>query len=101
MEDVLEQKGINFKTVERGFDNAQCEWKVTYTANWGWDLSVYMTYAKITVYHKGRLDGKAEYDARSGGGRLDKYISADKKVRELVEELMQRKQAFYSSRKYG
>ena len=31
--------------------------------------------------------GKATYDALMGGGRMDKFIKADEKVRELVNQL--------------
>lgn len=97
IQESLEIKGIDFKVVERDFSNPGCEWKITYTAHWGWDLAVYMTYAKISVYRNGELNGQAEYDSRRGGGRLDKFINADEKVKELMENLIQSSQAFFKS----
>ena len=59
----------------------------TYTANWGWDLAMYMKYAEIKVYRGVALVGLAVYDATRGGGRPDKFINAENKIRELVDEL--------------
>ena len=52
-----------------------------------------MSYAEIRVYRDGVLDGEAVCDATSGSGRLDKWIDAEPKIRELVEELMRQGQA--------
>jgi len=46
-----------------------------------------MKYAEIKVYRNAALAGEAIYDATWGGGRLDKFINAEKKIRELVEAL--------------
>jgi hypothetical protein len=59
----------------------------TYTARWGWDVALYMKYAEIKVYQSATLIGEAVYDATWGGGRLDKFINAENKIREVVEEL--------------
>ena len=56
-----------------------------------WDIALYMAYAAIKVYHNGKLDGEAIYDSRSGGGNFSKFIDAEPKIRELVEQLMQEK----------
>ncbi len=48
-----------------------------------------MTYADIQVFVNGKQHGQAVYDSRRGSARMDKFISADKKVRELVDELIQ------------
>jgi hypothetical protein len=46
-----------------------------------------MSYSKIVVYSNGAKVGEAIYDATRGGGRLDKFIDAEPKIRELVEQL--------------
>ena len=66
----------------------ECEWKLTYVGRWSWDMALYMSYAEIRVYRLGVLDGEAVYDSTMGGGRPDKFIDAEPKIRELVEELM-------------
>jgi hypothetical protein len=50
-------------------------------------MALYMRYAEIKVYRSAALVGEAVYDATWGGGRLDKFISAENKIRELVDEL--------------
>ncbi|MDQ2077821.1 Sbal_3080 family lipoprotein [Marinimicrobium sp. ABcell2] len=101
MSDVLAEKGVAYRIVESDESAASCDWRIKYTANWHWDLAVYMTYVRIDVYYKESLEGFAEYDSRRGGGRLDKFIDADAKIRELVEELIQREYAFLLNRSYG
>lgn len=46
-----------------------------------------MAYAEMTVYRDGKRIGSAKYDSLLGGGRLDKFIKADQKIRELVNQL--------------
>ncbi len=60
---------------------------LTYTANWKWDMALYMSYAEITVYEKGKVIGKAVYDSTGGDARPDKFVNAENKVRELVGAL--------------
>ena len=92
-EKVLQQKKIKYSLVQELNAEDGCEWTATYTANWAWDLALYMVYAEIKVFHQGRLDGEAIYDARMGGANMNKFIDAEPKIRELVEQLMQQKQA--------
>ena len=85
---VLDEKDINYKVVDKQTALA-CEWTVTYLARWTWDMALYMSYAEIKVYRNGQLDGQAVYDATKGSFNLNKFIDAEPKIRELVEELMQ------------
>jgi hypothetical protein len=48
---------------------------------------MYMRYAEIKVYRGVALVGLAVYDATWGGGRPDKFINAENKIRELVDQL--------------
>ncbi|QIR16264.1 hypothetical protein HBH39_15735 [Shewanella aestuarii] len=89
---VLQQKKIKYRLIQELDAQNGCEWTATYTANWAWDLALYMVYAEIKVFHQGRLDGEAIYDARMGGANMNKFIDAEPKIRELVEQLMQQKQ---------
>ena len=52
-----------------------------------WDLTIFMSYANIRVYKNGVLEGEALYDATGGGLTLSKFIDAETKVRELVNQL--------------
>lgn len=92
-EKVLQEKKIKYSLVQELDAQNGCDWTATYTANWAWDLALYMVYAEIKVFYQGRLDGEAVYDARMGGANMNKFIDAEPKIRELVEQLMQQKQA--------
>ncbi|WP_439133820.1 Sbal_3080 family lipoprotein [Pseudomaricurvus sp.] len=86
---ALTDKGIAHQVVSANSVPDSCEWTSTYTASWSWDMALYMSYADIKVYHRGVLDGEAVYDSRRGGGNMGKFIDAEEKVRELVNELIQ------------
>ena len=89
--EILDERQVRYKIV--GAEASKdCEWRMTYTARWSWDLALYMAYARINVYKNGDLDGQAIYDATQGAGSLDKFIDAESKLRELIDELMAKKQ---------
>ena len=48
---------------------------------------MYMKYAEIKVYRSAALVGEAVYDATWSGGRLQKFINAENKIHELVDQL--------------
>ena len=50
-------------------------------------MALYMVYAEINVYHNGASIGEAEYDAWNGGASLGKFIDAESKISELVDQL--------------
>jgi hypothetical protein len=87
---ALETKGFAVRLLEPDAGVTACPLLTTYTANWRWDLALYMAYAEIIVYGDGNQVGKAVYDSLGGGGRMDKFIKADEKVRELVDQLFPR-----------
>jgi len=93
LQNVLHEKGINHVVVDWNYANKNCEWTLTYTARWSWDLAMYMSYAEIKVFKNGKLDGEALYDSTHGGANMSKFIDSEPKIRELVEELMQRDSA--------
>jgi len=59
-----------------------------YQANWQWDLAMYLIYFKATLYDQSQPIGEVEYDARMGGGRLDKFGSTAGKIRPLLQEML-------------
>ena len=85
--DALKAKSVQVRTLGESASLNECTITSTYTANWAWDLAMYMKYAEIKVYRSASLVGEAVYDATWGGGRLDKFINAETKIRELVDEL--------------
>jgi hypothetical protein len=64
-----------------------CQVTSTYTANWRWDMALYMAYADIRVYKNGILGGEAIYDSLAGGANPGKFINAENKINELVGQL--------------
>lgn len=85
--DELLRKGFEISERQAGTSTSSCDLATRYTANWSWDLAMYMSYADIKVFQNGRQVGHANYDAKTGGGRLDKFIDAQAKVAELTDQL--------------
>ncbi len=84
---ALEKKGHTVTVVQKDAVAADCAMTSTYLARWSWDLALYMSYAEIKVFRDQQEVGSALYDSRSGGGRMDKFIQADTKIKELVAQL--------------
>ena len=84
---ALADKGYEVTVLARLSLPTACPLTSTYTANWRWDLALYMAFADVVVYADGQRVGRATYDSLGGGGNLGKFIDADTKIRELVEQL--------------
>jgi len=61
---------------------------LTFTANWQWDMAMYLTYFRTTLYNQGRILGTAEYDAKSGGANMNKFGKTGEKIRPLLREML-------------
>jgi hypothetical protein len=84
----IESYGISTRVFDDTAPN-DCPFQLRYTANWAWDVTMYLTYAEIAVYenvHKQRI-GRGIYDARDGGGRLDKFGPTANKLKTITEPL--------------
>lgn len=84
---VLTEKGFTVRQIAPGSAVTECPVTSTYTANWRWDLGLYMAFADIKVYSNGQQSGQAVYDAMSGGANLNKFIKGEAKITELVNQL--------------
>jgi len=84
---ALTNKGYLVRLLPASASLIECPVTSTYTANWRWDLATYMAYAEIKVYHQAKPVGEAKYDSTRGGGNMGKFIDADKKIAELVNQL--------------
>ena len=84
---ALTDKNVKVRLLPGTASLNECATTSTYKAHWAWDLALYMRYAEIKVYRSAALVGEAVYDATWGGGRLGKFINAENKIRELVDEL--------------
>lgn len=98
---ALSKKGIPYRVVNESSVPESCQWTSTYIARWTWDLALYMSYTEIKVFHNGSLDGKALYDSTRGGANMSKFIDAETKIQELVDELMQLETAALFYRAFG
>ncbi|MBL8558548.1 MAG: hypothetical protein JNM47_07500 [Hyphomonadaceae bacterium] len=83
----LESKGYTVRILAPRASTRECPMTSTYTARWSWDFTIYMSIAEITVYQDGQRSGYAKYDSRAGGMRLDKWVNAEQKINELVDQL--------------
>ncbi len=84
---ALEARGYAVKMLPASAGVRDCPITTTYTANWRWDLAMYMAYAEIKVYNNGKAAGEAVYDALKGGGNMSKFIKGEEKIKELVTQL--------------
>lgn len=83
----IEENGYKTKLLPANSSINDCLVVSTYIAHWSWDVATYISYLKIRVYHSGQLVGDALYDARKPGNTFDKFVRAEKKIRELVSAL--------------
>jgi hypothetical protein len=70
-----------------GVRPSECSHHMEYTANWQWDMAMYLSYAEFRVYDAQGIAGSATYNARNGGGRLDKFGPTAEKIRPLLMQL--------------
>jgi hypothetical protein len=83
----LASKGYAVRQLPATAAITDCPVTSTYVANWRWDLAMYMAYAEIRVYSNGKPAGEVRYDSTRGGANMSKFIAADKKIDELVNQL--------------
>lgn len=84
---LIETRGIRTNRFT-GDAPADCQFILRYTANWYWDLAMYLTYTRIDIFEDGRVIGTAVYDARRGSARLSKFGSTESKLDPLVSKLL-------------
>jgi len=89
LQSQIDARGIKTRIYE-GDKPADCRYRLEYAANWRWDLAMYLAFADLRVYDNDLLIGEANYDARAGGGRPDKFGATKTKLRELVDQLFAR-----------
>lgn len=83
----LERMGYQVK-IYKGERPAGVVHHAEFTANWAWDLAMYLTYFRVELFQDGVPRGKAEYDARMGGFRLDKFGPTAGKIEPVLRELL-------------
>ena len=89
LQEEVQKKGIATRVYTGPAAPTDCPYTMEYTANWNWDIAVYLEYAKIELYKEGRQIGRVEYDGRMAGLSLTKFKTAEAKVDPLIAELLQ------------
>lgn len=84
---TLINNGYKCRVVPETTSTNDCPVLMTYVGRWQWDLALYMSYARLQVFENGQPAGDALYDSTMGGGNMSKFIDADEKIQELVEQL--------------
>jgi len=79
--------GFTVESVPQGTAYGKLPLAITYTANWSWDLDLYLSYAHIQLFQDGKVIGDGLYDATWGGLNLGKWIHADIEVQKLVYDM--------------
>jgi hypothetical protein len=82
----IEARGIAVRSFA-GALPADCRHRVNYTANWRWDMAMYLSYAQINVIEGDRPVGSATYDATQGGANMGKFGPTAEKLAPLVGQL--------------
>lgn len=83
----FERHGIG-TSVYKEDQPADCRYRAEYTANWSWDIFVYLEYADVRMYDGDLLIGNATYDAREGSGRMDKFGRTETKLEEIMTRML-------------
>lgn len=86
IQEMIADRGIQTILAESPLPQ-DCRHRMEYTANWRWDIVMYLVYAEFRVYEDIDQIGLAQYSARSGGARLDKFGTAKGKVEPLMDRL--------------
>lgn len=84
---ALANKNLTVQMLPPGSAVGTCQLTSTYSANWHWDLALYLVYADLKVYRNGRPEGEALYDSRAAGLNTNKFVNAAAKIQELTDQL--------------
>jgi hypothetical protein len=84
----FEQHGIK-TSVYRDDRPAECRYHALYTANWSWDLALYLEFADVQIFDGDRSIARATYDASEGAANLlGKFGSTEAKLHDLMAKLL-------------
>lgn len=79
---ALEERGFQVEVFPDATPLSVCRMTTRYTANWRWDLTLYLAYAELRVYNAGQPAGRAVFH-----GRSSRFFTTEGKIKELVDEL--------------
>ena len=82
----IEQTGTNVITCGDSWP-ADATYRMSYTANWSWDMAMYLAFFHADVFEGDQIIGSAEYNAKGGGANMSKFGATENKIRPLILEL--------------
>ena len=90
VENVFNDWGISTEVYDGSNLPDYCMVKMKYTATKSWDVTPYLSYARVVLYKDKKTIGKAEYKLVGGSMSLDlsKWASVESKMRPVLEELL-------------
>lgn len=83
----LENKGYKVRVIPAKSTLFECPQVSRYTANWRWDVLLYLAFVDISVYEDGKRVGHVVYDSLQGSANLGKFVHGESKIVELVNLL--------------
>jgi len=64
-----------------------CRYHGNYVARWTWDMAMYLNFAEIKIYDRGKQIGLVEYDARVAQFHIGKFGTTRSKLDPLFDRL--------------
>jgi hypothetical protein len=88
--EILEQlRALGYVPHSVGEVPADGSYYLLYTANWRWEVAVYLRYFRAELMQNGRSLGAAEYDTGMGKLHVGKFGHTADKIRPLLQRLLQ------------
>lgn len=82
---------IEAKTLKDTDNTSLCQTTLNYTALRSWDFAPYMVSAQFNLLQNGRQVSEASFRLKGNGGlALNKWRSAETKINELVDQLLEK-----------
>jgi len=83
----LAKRNFTVRVLPEGSAVGTCPLTSTYTANWNWDLALYLTFVDMKVYRNNHLEAEAVYDSLKAGLDTNKFVDGGAKIQELTDKL--------------
>ncbi|MEZ8188364.1 MULTISPECIES: Sbal_3080 family lipoprotein [Vibrio] len=85
----LDEYGYDYQVIDISQSNSKTTDapKLTYSANWWWDMATYMRYLNVEVKDKGQTIALVKIDTVKCGG-IDKFGSAERRTQVTLDLLL-------------
>lgn len=96
LEDGLARHGLTAEVFNAQEPPSHCEYVLTYTASWTWDVAVYLRHAELAIWRGRKKIAEATYHLVGGGGlSLAKFQGARTKMEPVIDQLLEGHRAAY------